>query len=126
VYKYSTLSWAVWVTSVIARHTPTTRVPAKVIVGLHDNATTLSIMTFSIASVSTKANLCLSAYMALSITTLCHFVDGQYVQYHVLFLVILSDVMQCHYAECRYAEYRYPECLGANSKARTSISDKPL
>jgi hypothetical protein len=32
--------------------------------------------------------------MVLSITTLCHFVDVQYVQYHVLFLVILSDVMQ--------------------------------
>jgi hypothetical protein len=72
-------------------------------------ATTLNIMTHSIKGKFVKLSIHDSLRKWHSITTLYHFIEGNYAEC----LVLICRYAECCYAECRYAECHYAECRGA-------------
>jgi hypothetical protein len=74
---------------------------------IYEDAMTLTIMAFSIRTLSSK-----SLYVTLSI-------KGIFV---TLSITGNQHANALHYAECNYADYHYSECLGAICKWHVPLS----
>ncbi len=67
-------------------------------------ATTVSIMTFSITTLSNKGLICGNWHNSI---------ECRYGDWHCAKSRFFNCYAECHHAECCYAEYKNADCCGA-------------